>query len=77
MANMRPLPPAPDEKAAKGAGATATIFTAITLPTLAVDEDLNDDPLGRGSINLRTCTLVRHGRLLTVPPVCLCHAALT
>ncbi len=77
MANMRPLPPAPDEKAAKGAGATGTIFAAITLPTLAVHEDLNDDPLGRGSINLRTCTLVRHGRLLTVPPACLCHAALT
>ena len=76
VANMRPLPPAPDEKAAEGAGATGTIFAAITLPTLPVD-DLNDDPLGRGSINLRTCTLVRHCRLPTTPTTCLCHAALT
>ena len=77
IANMRPLPLAPDEKAAKGAGATGTIFAAITLPTLPVDEDLNDDPLGRGSINLRTCTLVGHCRLPTVPPACLWRAALT
>ena len=76
MANMRPLPPAPAERAAKGAD-PGTILAAITLPNLPVDEDLNDDPLGRGSINLRTCTLVRHFRLPTVPPACLCHAALT
>ena len=77
MANMRPLPPAPDEKAAQGAGATGTSFAAITLPILPGDEDLNDDPLGRGSINLRTCTLVRLCRLPTMLLACLCHAGLT
>ena len=76
MANMRPLPEAPDVKAAKGAGATGIIFAAIALPTLPVHEDLNDDPLGRGSINLQTCTLVRHCRLPMEPLACLCHAAL-